>query len=786
MVWFVFFDTTKIVLTSFSNHYGSSPIVRLDQYHDMKNEDLIRDARIKNPITQHISGASGTYRLQNVEKQKTYNIQEWHHLCNRSEHQPPAPRGCRRTDVEKPKIKEKSHSSALSANLSTDSNRSQAKQIFFPLETHEPLGSVTNFDDSQFTPERCGDLERIYWKTITYNNPLYGADMLGSLFANNFEIWNVANLENKLNELPLKIPGVNLAYLYFGMWKSSFAWHLEDIDLYSINYIHFGAPKQWYSISQSDRDKFYSLMSDVWPEEEKNCREFLRHKTFNVSPSFLKNHGIKVNKLVHYQNEFVVTFPYGYHAGFNFGYNCAESVNFAFDSWIPIGLKAKRCECISDSVQFNVAQMFAEEKEHEDAQIPLAKSRTRSKPSQTPSIDFNNSPSLVAPPTPPDSSPIISHSSMDTLQIPIASPAHKKPRLLSPECVLCQACGSYPVISSKDNLTHAHRICALYIPETYSQVDEDDTSGNGVEYLAGVTDIPVERWRLRCTYCSQNKRGRPKNQGFTGACIECAFPSCSRAFHATCIYSSGAETVPYVDEYGNAALKFYCRFHREKQVKQIAEAGGLSKWSDGVAAWASTLLPGDMVYVSTAQRLDIHEKRNILAAVVEQNNTLDQTLLATVFSNTEIHINVDWKDLICPYSSLIHEEILSNPSISQEYNKYQIESVSDGQTLETNYSTTASNRHCSPPPSFSNTVRDYSPNFDPSTIPSRSLRNSSEFDSETPPIHFQPTTIRHDDTQLARVDFRVKDVNIAPKYPLPEINRNLKTRNLAPKFERGV
>lgn len=67
------------------------------------------------------------------------------------------------------------------------------------------------------------------------------------------------NLENKLNELPVKIPGVNSAYLYFGMWKSSFAWHLEDVDLYSINYIHFGAPKQWYSISQHDRDKFYSF-----------------------------------------------------------------------------------------------------------------------------------------------------------------------------------------------------------------------------------------------------------------------------------------------------------------------------------------------------------------------------------------------------------------------------------------------------------------------------------------------------------------------------------------------
>ena len=36
----------------------------------------------------------------------------------------------------------------------------------------------------------------------------------------------------------------------------------------------------------------------------------------------------------------MITFPYGYHAGFNHGYNCAESTNFASLRWINYGKRA--------------------------------------------------------------------------------------------------------------------------------------------------------------------------------------------------------------------------------------------------------------------------------------------------------------------------------------------------------------------------------------------------------------------------------------------------------------
>jgi len=50
----------------------------------------------------------------------------------------------------------------------------------------------------------------------------------------------------------------------------------------------------------------------------------------------------------------MVTFPMSYHAGFNTGFNIAESTNFATERWVEYGKRCVRCYCKTDMVQISM------------------------------------------------------------------------------------------------------------------------------------------------------------------------------------------------------------------------------------------------------------------------------------------------------------------------------------------------------------------------------------------------------------------------------------------------
>eukprot|EP00041_Stephanoeca_diplocostata_P031438 m.978570 g.978570 ORF g.978570 m.978570 type:complete len:1102 (-) comp23960_c0_seq4:253-3558(-) len=260
--------------------------------------DDVEDMLIQNSIKQVMAGRGGAFQVLNVE-QKPKTVREFRELANSAQYAPPA----------------------KCAN----------------------------------NPE---ELERTYWKNLGLNPPIYGADIPGTLTDADQSVWNIQKLGTILDIIGEtdgpQIQGVNTAYLYFGMWKASFVWHTEDMDLYSINYIHYGEPKTWYCIPPSHADRFESLAAQYFSGDFKACRHFLRHKMFILSPSVLRTHSIPCYKTVHRKGEFMITFPRAYHAGFNHGFNCAESTNFASERWIDFGKRAGFCQCKPDTVRIEM------------------------------------------------------------------------------------------------------------------------------------------------------------------------------------------------------------------------------------------------------------------------------------------------------------------------------------------------------------------------------------------------------------------------------------------------
>merc|ERR1712079_458849 len=121
--------------------------------------------------------------------------------------------------------------------------------------------------DKYLTPAHNSyeELEELYWRENqdeTKLAPIYGADVEQSITDPEVDVWNIKKLDSILTDvLDEQIPGVNTPYLYVGMWKATFSFHVEDMDLYAVNLIHYGAPKTWYGIPPSEGHKLEQVGS---------------------------------------------------------------------------------------------------------------------------------------------------------------------------------------------------------------------------------------------------------------------------------------------------------------------------------------------------------------------------------------------------------------------------------------------------------------------------------------------------------------------------------------------
>ncbi|PWA96462.1 JmjC domain-containing protein [Artemisia annua] len=142
--------------------------------------------------------------------------------------------------------------------------------------------------------------------------------------------------------MPDDIPGVTSPMVYLGMLFSWFAWHVEDHELHSLNFLHIGAPKTWYSVPGDYAFTFEEVIrSKAYGGIDRLAAlTLLGEKTTLLSPETVVASGIPCCRLVQYPGEFVVTFPRAYHIGFSHGFNCGEAANFGTPKWLSVAKEA--------------------------------------------------------------------------------------------------------------------------------------------------------------------------------------------------------------------------------------------------------------------------------------------------------------------------------------------------------------------------------------------------------------------------------------------------------------
>ncbi|GFQ01966.1 putative lysine-specific demethylase jmj16 [Phtheirospermum japonicum] len=225
-------------------------------------------------------------------------------------------------------------------------------------------------DDNSCNEPSVEEIEGEYWRMVEKPTEeievLYGADVETGAFGSGFPKssqqvasdsdvvyinsgWNLNNFPrlpgSVLSFESSDISGVLVPWLYVGMCFSSFCWHVEDHHLYSLNYMHWGAPKMWYGVPGSDAMKLEAAMRKHLPDLFEEQPDLLHKLVTQLSPSILKSDGVPVYRCVQKAGEFVLTFPRAYHAGFNSGFNCAEAVNVAPVDWLPHGQNAVELYC---------------------------------------------------------------------------------------------------------------------------------------------------------------------------------------------------------------------------------------------------------------------------------------------------------------------------------------------------------------------------------------------------------------------------------------------------------
>ncbi|KAK9761290.1 hypothetical protein K7432_013920 [Basidiobolus ranarum] len=232
----------------------------------------------------------------------------------------------------------------------------------------------------------------------------------------------------------------------------------------------------------------------------------------------------------------MITFPHGYHSGYNLGYNCAESVNFALENWVEIGKKAKPCKCIGDAVTIDVASIF-DRKVVNETEVEKTASQKPSLiiPGKVPVDAIKDWSVFIQPRAEPGIN--------DQMKLPVLKLV-KRDRLR--QCVLCPDTNQQNLLRT-DEGRWIHRLCAQFT-SGICIIRSNNPDGSQVEVATGLYRFHPSI-NLQCDLCKSNE-GYP---------IQCSNPGCKHRFHVSCAKSA----CYYLSQKINPSQSLcYCLEHR--------------------------------------------------------------------------------------------------------------------------------------------------------------------------------------------------------------------------------
>lgn len=127
----------------------------------------------------------------------------------------------------------------------------QLKPNVRPFVLADHYSNIRDMQNRLNNPEvkSLQEWQTVFWRRMcqhSWNPVTYTAGLEQSLFRQGTdEVFNLNNL-NCIAKKGAMVPGIQTPFTYFGSPYTSFPWHVEDYNLYSLSYLHCGAPKIWY------------------------------------------------------------------------------------------------------------------------------------------------------------------------------------------------------------------------------------------------------------------------------------------------------------------------------------------------------------------------------------------------------------------------------------------------------------------------------------------------------------------------------------------------------------